>query len=169
MKGSLNVHSEIGKGSEFSFIFHVDFQFEEIKERNSEENNLNLVSRDRDSNFELINVQKKMKNNNSENSNPSDMNSRRQLKRDENENKIQDIIVNHVDNNKCQCPKILIVDDEKGNRLILGSYCKRLNISYHEAINGLEALESVKKLNEAICCKDYLMVFIDYNMPIMNG
>jgi len=131
MKGSLNVHSEIGKGSEFSFIFHVDFQFEEIKERNSEENNLNLVSRDRDSNFELINVQKKMKNNNSENSNPSDMNSRRQLKRDENENKIQDIIVNHVDNNKCQCPKILIVDDEKGNRLILGSYCKRLNISYH--------------------------------------
>ena len=37
--------------------------------------------------------------------------------------------------------KILIVDDEEYNRLLFKTILARWNVKYHEAANGMEALE----------------------------
>ena len=57
---------------------------------------------------------------------------------------------------------ILIVDDNKINRIILGLYLDVLNIKAEEASTGNEAIEACKK-------QDYRIVFMDLQMPEMDG
>lgn len=57
---------------------------------------------------------------------------------------------------------ILIVDDNKINRVILSRYLSVLNISVDEAKSGAEAIEACKKY-------DYNIVFMDLQMPDVDG
>jgi signal transduction histidine kinase/CheY-like chemotaxis protein/HPt (histidine-containing phosphotransfer) domain-containing protein len=58
--------------------------------------------------------------------------------------------------------KILIVDDEEYNRLLFKTILDRWKIKYHEALNGLEALEKVKS-------ESYDLLFMDVRMPGIDG
>ena len=70
----------------------------------------------------------------------------------------------------CDCTKVLVVDDEPFNLMIISAYLKSLNIKLDTAINGLLALNLVKKkADEGICCRGYSVIFMDINMPVMDG
>ncbi|HAF31028.1 MAG TPA: hypothetical protein DCG75_18475 [Bacteroidales bacterium] len=57
---------------------------------------------------------------------------------------------------------ILLADDEEYNRLLITSTLDKWNITYDIAINGLEAIELLKK-------KAYHVVLMDIRMPVING
>ena len=57
---------------------------------------------------------------------------------------------------------VLIVDDEPFNRTLLRSMFHGINVKLLEAVNGLEALESLKN-------NDIDFVLLDVRMPEMNG
>jgi CheY-like chemotaxis protein len=63
--------------------------------------------------------------------------------------------------------KILIVDDNEFNRLVIGEFLKQANLEYEEAINGLLAVRAVEsKSNNG----DYYSVIVmDCQMPVMDG
>ena len=58
--------------------------------------------------------------------------------------------------------KILIVDDEEYNRLLFKTILERWKVRYHEAVNGIEALEILKT-------ERYDMLFMDERMPGIDG
>ena len=73
---------------------------------------------------------------------------------------------------KCKgdCPQILIVDDAQSNIFVLKGLLKILNLKADEAMNGLQALEKVKAATlYRKCCGNYTLIFMDCNMPIMDG
>ncbi len=57
---------------------------------------------------------------------------------------------------------VLVVDDNQVNRVVLGKYLKRLGLEYYEATNGAEAIEMYQNMT-------FDLVFMDCNMPVMNG
>ena len=71
---------------------------------------------------------------------------------------------------KCKCAQILIVDDIHSNILVLGGLLRLLGLISEDARDGKEALEKIiRAKEERKCCGNYLTVFMDCNMPIMNG
>jgi signal transduction histidine kinase/DNA-binding NarL/FixJ family response regulator/HPt (histidine-containing phosphotransfer) domain-containing protein len=58
--------------------------------------------------------------------------------------------------------KILIVDDEEYNRLLFKTILNRWKIEYHEAANGMEALEILKTAR-------FDLLFMDARMPGLDG
>ena len=72
----------------------------------------------------------------------------------------------------CKCPKVLIVDDDPFNLTALEQILSRLKISCHWAFNGKEAIEKIEARQHNRCsdsCKQYKIMFLDCNMPIMDG
>jgi CheY-like chemotaxis protein len=57
---------------------------------------------------------------------------------------------------------ILVVDDVKMNRMVTAFAAKKLGLTSHEAVDGAEALEFLRR-------NTYSMVFMDRQMPGMNG
>jgi len=57
---------------------------------------------------------------------------------------------------------LLVVDDVKLNRMVTTHAARRLGLTYHEATDGTEAVECLGK-------NSYSMVFMDRQMPMMNG
>ena len=57
---------------------------------------------------------------------------------------------------------VLVVDDNAINRLILGNLLKKYGAAVEEACNGKEALFIAIK-------KDYDIIFMDIQMPVMDG
>jgi len=70
----------------------------------------------------------------------------------------------------CQiCSRALIVDDNLTNRFVLGAMLTKLNIKFEEAENGKESITKVEKKLSSDCCQQYHWIFMDINMPIMDG
>ena len=66
-----------------------------------------------------------------------------------------------------ECPKIMIVDDNDFNRMVLGNILKKHGVNYIEAINGKIAVKNVLELdkrNTPLSC-----IIMDINMPEMDG
>ncbi|MEI6048342.1 MAG: ATP-binding protein [Bacteroidota bacterium] len=63
---------------------------------------------------------------------------------------------------KISALKILIVDDEEYNRLLFKTILDRWKVKYHEAENGLEALEMLKT-------NRFDLLFMDARMPGIDG
>ena len=81
----------------------------------------------------------------------------------------QEMIYRNIISN-CNCPKILIVDDEVNNRFVLCSFCKKAEILFDEANEGIEACDKVFSFSRKYeCCKTYRLILMDSNMPVMNG
>ena len=59
--------------------------------------------------------------------------------------------------------KVLIVEDNSANQLLLSLLLEQRNIKHDIANNGEEALEYVEKE------PDYALIFMDINMPILDG
>lgn len=67
-------------------------------------------------------------------------------------------------------PRVLLVDDNAINLKLLVVFAKRQNLRYHEAMNGLEALETFK--HEAAHLgniRPFDFVLMDLSMPVMDG
>ncbi len=58
--------------------------------------------------------------------------------------------------------RILIVDDILTNRLLLAEVLRKLEFEFDQVGNGKEAIEALEK-------QDYDLVFMDIEMPVMNG
>jgi len=70
---------------------------------------------------------------------------------------------------KCTCPKVLAVDDNVLNLLVIEGIFKRFGVTCDKAFNGSEAIKMVLRENICINCHGYDIIFMDCNMPIMNG
>ena len=74
--------------------------------------------------------------------------------------------------NFCICEDILIVDDDAFNLLSLEMILKGFKLTCAKALNGLEALNLLKKKQkcEATNCKGgFKLIFMDYQMPDLDG
>ncbi len=69
----------------------------------------------------------------------------------------------------CFCNDILIVDDHFYNIMALEHFFKRINKTFESCSNGLEAVEKVQIRLKNDCCPLYPFIFMDCEMPIMNG
>ena len=69
----------------------------------------------------------------------------------------------------CNCPKILVVEDVPANLFILKEMLKILNLNVDIANNGLQATKMFRASVHRDCCQNYQLVFMDCNMPIMDG
>lgn len=75
---------------------------------------------------------------------------------------------------KCSdCPSILVVDDDPFNQLTLEFILKKFKIKSERANNGQEAVKILNlKKTDNKCkhnCFGIKLIFMDYEMPIMNG
>ena len=72
----------------------------------------------------------------------------------------------------CDCPKILIVDDDSFNLTALDQILSKLKISCTWAFNGKQAIEKIETRQQNRCCKtcyQYKLMFLDCQMPVMDG
>ena len=74
-----------------------------------------------------------------------------------------------VSQEKCQCPKLLIVDDNDSNLFVLRNFAMRMELPYSESRNGKEAFETVKRASMKHCCSGFDLILMDINMPICGG
>ncbi|KAM3136901.1 hypothetical protein pb186bvf_010986 [Paramecium bursaria] len=80
--------------------------------------------------------------------------------------------INYMNDNKNECcRKILIVDDEYFNIFALQKVMKTLGFSSDHAYNGKEALHKINNKPKCDICdsKFYTLIFLDINMPILDG
>jgi len=68
---------------------------------------------------------------------------------------------------------ILIVDDTDFNLMIVENQLKMLGFTCDKASNGINALDAIEDRlkNSKSCdfCRTYKIIFMDYEMPFMNG
>lgn len=72
----------------------------------------------------------------------------------------------------CKCPPILVVDDDIFNIVAFETLVKKLDYQCDSAYNGQQALEKVGKRQVQKCgenCIQYKIIFMDCNMPILDG
>ena len=69
----------------------------------------------------------------------------------------------------CDCPKYLVVDDDLMNRKVLKFFIESVKSKCDQAVNGEEAILKVSERSSNNCCKKYILIFMDINMPIMDG
>ena len=70
----------------------------------------------------------------------------------------------------CNCPRVLLVDDEPFNLLVFSAYLSSVNVIADKAVNGKLALDLIeKRATQCECCKGYSLIFMDINMPVMDG
>ena len=73
---------------------------------------------------------------------------------------------------KCSCPQILVVDDDAFNLTALEQILHKLHFTCDLAFHGAEALEKIQQRQVNRCsslCQQYKVMFLDCNMPVMNG
>lgn len=70
---------------------------------------------------------------------------------------------------KCECARLLIVDDESLNIYVLLSFLKAEGLAADTALNGLEALKKIEERPCRKCGSWYEVILMDINMPVMDG
>ncbi len=58
--------------------------------------------------------------------------------------------------------KVLMVDDDESNRMLLGSFLKKINVKYVDAVDGVDAVEKFQK-------EEFDLVLMDIQMPRLDG
>jgi CheY-like chemotaxis protein len=70
----------------------------------------------------------------------------------------------------CKCKRILAVDDNDSNLMVIKGMLNKLNIDCDIARNGKEAVEAVQTRSRSnLCCRFYQLILMDCYMPVMNG
>ncbi len=69
----------------------------------------------------------------------------------------------------CDCPKVLLVDDEPLNLVVLMGYLRQFKLKIDKAENGRMAIDLIEERAKRKCCHGYRVVFMDINMPVMDG
>lgn len=69
----------------------------------------------------------------------------------------------------CNCPSVLMVEDDEFVRLLNKTTIKELGFEFKEAHNGRIAVEAFIEQEKCKLCEGFLIVLMDYDMPEMNG
>lgn len=70
----------------------------------------------------------------------------------------------------CDCEEIMYVDDDAFNLLSLELILKTFNLKCCKVMNGSEALQVLRTRKcENADCRGFRLIFMDYQMPIMDG
>ncbi|CAD8170343.1 unnamed protein product [Paramecium octaurelia] len=69
----------------------------------------------------------------------------------------------------CNCIQILNVDDVRFNHSAIEALLSQHKIKMESAYNGEQAVQMIKKRLDQTCCKTYKLIFMDIEMPIING
>jgi len=73
-------------------------------------------------------------------------------------------------NTRCECPKALIVDDNAYNLLALTHQLRSLDIDSISAVDGELAIQEVlKNQGHHAKCKNFSIIFMDVEMPRLDG
>jgi len=59
--------------------------------------------------------------------------------------------------------KVLVVDDSRTIRMVVGGIMRNLGFEVFEAADGKEAMEQMEAIT------DIVLALVDWNMPVMNG
>ena len=73
---------------------------------------------------------------------------------------------------ECNCPKILIVEDDMFNLITMETLLMSLNQKADVAYDGKSAIEKLLNRQRYPCLhgtNNYNLVILDYEMPVMNG
>jgi CheY-like chemotaxis protein len=73
---------------------------------------------------------------------------------------------------KCECPKILAVDDDGFNIMAMESILTLLGYGCVSSYNGYDAIEKFfDRFHNPCCndCKGFKVIFMDCSMPIIDG
>ena len=70
---------------------------------------------------------------------------------------------------ECVCAKFLVVDDEPMNIMVIQNYIKKINEDCETAPNGKIAVDKVIERSKKECCGYYDIIFMDLNMPVLDG
>ncbi len=71
-------------------------------------------------------------------------------------------VVTEIKNRILRKKRILVVDDQLGNRLIIAKFLSEMNCQYDQAENGNQALAMISE-------NRYDLIFMDFEMPVLNG
>ncbi|CAD8205135.1 unnamed protein product [Paramecium pentaurelia] len=90
------------------------------------------------------------------------------------QNRIKHLNENQQINQKCNCPQILIVDDEQINIMALSMMLDQMGYSSDSVFNGEECVNLIFSNQKKTRCNKcssqlYRMIFMDINMPILDG
>ena len=70
----------------------------------------------------------------------------------------------------CQCPKVMIVDDDGFNILTLETMLKSLDIESDTALSGTECLKKISQAEKCSPnCGRFSLILMDRNMPMKDG
>ncbi|CAD8188799.1 unnamed protein product [Paramecium pentaurelia] len=72
-------------------------------------------------------------------------------------------------NINCDCIQILNVDDVRFNHSAMEALFCQHKIKMESAYNGEQAIQMIKRRLDQNCCKTYKLIFMDIEMPIING
>ncbi|KAL4428918.1 hypothetical protein ABPG74_017508 [Tetrahymena malaccensis] len=79
-------------------------------------------------------------------------------------------IQNNIIQFGCNCPQILIVDDQEFNLFSLSQLLKQFyGIISDTAVNCSQVMEKIQNKLISKCCKTYRIIFMDINMPQKSG
>ncbi len=70
---------------------------------------------------------------------------------------------------QCSCPQVLVADDSSEIVLTIRAYARGMGVSIDEADNGRDAVDKVRLRARSPCCRSYAIIFMDINMPVMDG
>ncbi|KAL4490766.1 hypothetical protein ABPG72_021820 [Tetrahymena utriculariae] len=83
---------------------------------------------------------------------------------------IDQIILNNISKQeKCNCPQILIVDDNQFNVYALQKTIETFKFQTHSISDSLEVLDFIKDIFYQNCCISPKIIFMDIEMPFKNG
>ncbi|CAD8109772.1 unnamed protein product [Paramecium primaurelia] len=90
------------------------------------------------------------------------------------ENRTKHLNENFTNNQKCNCPQILIVDDEQINIMALSMMLDQMGYTSDSVFNGEECVNLIFSNQKKTKCnkcrsQQYRMIFMDINMPILDG
>ncbi|EAS01953.2 ATPase, histidine kinase-, DNA gyrase B (macronuclear) [Tetrahymena thermophila SB210] len=86
----------------------------------------------------------------------------------------QDIVKDIIQKNLnkpilCQCPQIVIVDDNQFNLYALSKIIQQYSFTLQQICDGAQAIETLKNLYFKNCCLAPKIIFLDIEMPFKNG
>ena len=84
--------------------------------------------------------------------------------------KKNEYIIKQMNNKqRCGCPYALVVDDHDFNNMAISFHFERLKIPIITTLSAKEALDKIKKQSERTCCKYFKIIFLDLEMPFVDG
>ncbi|KAL4485389.1 hypothetical protein ABPG72_008257 [Tetrahymena utriculariae] len=70
----------------------------------------------------------------------------------------------------CNCPNVLVIDDNEFNLYALEMRLKQYSFKVDTASSGILGQQKVIQKHETdSCCKEYVIIFMDLDMPVQNG